>query len=148
MFRRWQRSRWFNAAFLVVQKEEVSSLEVEIIGGNGLYGQNRFRSRHWDQILDDLVYNAEDIPEVDYAKLAHNRKDVTGCEYLIVVPDQADFITWADSIKLFRTEQGIHTEIVTITDIGGNTVYMSWTRITRCMTIQSYIMQMLCDRPI
>ena len=97
-------------------------LEVEIIGGDGSYGENRFRSRHWDQILDDLVFNTQDIPVIDYSKQASAAKDGEGCEYLIIVPDNDNFLPWADSIKLFRTEQGIDTKIVTLPEIGGNSL--------------------------
>lgn len=104
---------------LVYKNVEV---EIEVIGGDGTYGQDRFRSRYWDQLLDDIVFNNQDIPVIDYAKMENNRKDIEGCEYLIIVPDNADFLSWADSIKLFRTEQGIQTEIVTTAEIGGNTL--------------------------
>jgi len=97
-------------------------LEIEILGGNGSYGEDRFRSRYWDGILDDLILNNKEIPKVDYSKNITNGKDVTGCEYLVIVPNNPDFISWADSIKLFRTEQGIQTEIVTTEEIGGNTL--------------------------
>ncbi|NOR88141.1 MAG: T9SS type A sorting domain-containing protein, partial [Bacteroidales bacterium] len=71
---------------------------------------------------DDMVLNTQDIPLMDYAKTATAGKDAEGCEYLIIVPDNADFLPWADSIKLFRTEQGIQTAIVTLPEIGGNTL--------------------------
>lgn len=105
---------------LVVYKNV--EIEVQIIGGNGNYGDDRFRSRYWDQILDDLVYNNQDIPVIDYSKRPENNRDNEGCEYLIIVPNQPDFLSWADSIKVFRTEQGIQTQILTTDDIGGNTV--------------------------
>lgn len=97
-------------------------VEMEIIGGDGTYGENRFRNKYWDQILDDLVFNNNDIPKMDYHQKASTAKDIEGCEYLIIVPNNPDFLSWADSIKLFRNEQGIPTEIVTTEDIGGNTL--------------------------
>lgn len=95
-------------------------LNVEIFGGNGSYVENRFRNKYWDQILDDLVLNNNDIPKVDYGQNNSNNKDAAGCEYLIIVPNNEDFLPWADSIKLFRTEQGIPTQVVTIDEVGGN----------------------------
>lgn len=105
---------------LVVYKN--LKIELQITGGDGQYGSDRFRNKYWDQILDDLVANNNELPKMDYSKRETHGKDVTGCEYLIIVPNNADFLPWADSIKLFRTEQGIPTEIVTIDEIGGNTV--------------------------
>lgn len=95
-------------------------LNVEILGGNGSYGESRFRNKYWDQILDDLVLNINDLPKIDYNKVTENNKNADGCEYLIVVPNNDDFLPWADSIKLFRTEQGIPTQVVTLDEIGGN----------------------------
>nr|NQU92869.1 PKD domain-containing protein [Bacteroidota bacterium] len=42
-------------------------------------------------------------------------------EYLIITPNDIDFQVWADSIKDFRTKQGILTKVVTLDEIGGNT---------------------------
>ncbi|MCK5775179.1 MAG: hypothetical protein KAH25_03335, partial [Bacteroidales bacterium] len=97
-------------------------LELKIIGGKGDYVDNRFRNHYWDQILEDLVYNTQDIPEIDYSKRFANTKDDNGCDYLIIIPNKPDFVSWADSIKVFRTEQGINTKVVTTEDLGGNTI--------------------------
>jgi hypothetical protein len=59
------------------------------------------------------------LPEVDYGKLVNER--ATGYEYLIITPDNPAYLAWADSIKIFRQQQGIKTGIVTLTQIGGNT---------------------------
>ncbi|MEA2104088.1 MAG: C25 family cysteine peptidase, partial [Candidatus Cloacimonadota bacterium] len=79
-------------------------------------GEDRLRSKWWDPIVNDMVLNSESIPEIDY----NNRTRETGSEYVIICPDDADFIEWADSIRVFRTMQGISSEIVTTADIGGN----------------------------
>jgi hypothetical protein len=50
------------------------------------------------------------------------QRDMTGFEYLIICPDDPDFLAWADTIRLFRNKQGIITGIVTTTETGGNTV--------------------------
>ncbi len=102
---------------LVVYKN--LEVEVEITGGNGMYGEDRFRSKYWDQILDDIVFNASALPKVDYSKINKSTKE-EGCEYLILVPNNDEFLPWADSIKLFRTEQGITTKVVTLDQAGGN----------------------------
>ncbi len=95
--------------------------ELQISNSKASYGDDRFRSPFWDQILSDLVINTHDIPKIDYNLRNRNSKDA-GCEYLIVVPNNPDFIMWADTIKQFRNEQGIHTKVVTIDEIGGNDV--------------------------
>ncbi|MCK5775920.1 MAG: hypothetical protein KAH25_07090, partial [Bacteroidales bacterium] len=95
--------------------------ELKITQSKGTYGEDRFRSPFWDQILSDLVINTDDIPVIDYQKRPANSKE-DGCEYLIIVPNDPDFRMWADTIKQFRNEQGIHTKVVTIDDIGGNDV--------------------------
>ncbi len=96
-------------------------LEITFSQSKGTYGEDRFRSPFWDQILSDLAFNIEDVPVIDYSKRIKNTKE-EGCEYLIVVPDNIDFLPWADTIKKFRTEQGIHTKIMTVDEIGGNEI--------------------------
>jgi len=95
--------------------------EVVFEGGNGQFGDNRLRSRWWDPILKDMVLNADQLPEISYNQ-AGNATRETGAEYLIVIPDNEDFVSWADSIRLFRVHQGISTMVVDVNDIGGNTV--------------------------
>ena len=98
-------------------------LELSIEGGDGTYGGLRYRTPEWDQILGDMILNHEVLPEVDYgAKYRkHYESRETGCEYIIITPDNEDFVQLADSIKQFRTEQGIPTEIFTVSQCGGNT---------------------------
>ncbi len=90
-------------------------------GGNGNFGDDRLRSRWWDPILRDAFLNESSIPAIDYNKLSSG-KDETGCEYLIITPNGAEFQQWADSLKVFRTNQGILTKVVTLDEIGGNNV--------------------------
>ena len=102
-------------------------VEVEIVfeGGTGHFGSDRLRNRWWDPIVQDVFLNSASLPEMDYNKMrqqAQNLRDDAGCEYLIVVPNNPEFSQWADSIKLFRQKQGILTNIVTLDDIGSNTV--------------------------
>ena len=98
-------------------------LEIDIEGGDGTIGDLRYRTSEWDQILQDILLNRDDLPEVDYgARLRkHYENRETGCEYMIITPENEDFIALADSIKQFRMEQGIPTEIFTVSDCGGNT---------------------------
>ncbi|MCD4698494.1 MAG: T9SS type A sorting domain-containing protein, partial [Bacteroidales bacterium] len=95
-------------------------IEISFEGGSNYYGENRLRSRWWDPVLRDIFINESSIPEIDYNRPFQVSKE-TGCEYLIIVPNDPEFYSWADSIKQFRNLQGIDTEIVTLGEIGGNT---------------------------
>ncbi|MCD4829274.1 MAG: T9SS type A sorting domain-containing protein [Candidatus Cloacimonetes bacterium] len=93
-------------------------VRVDFAGGNGHFGEDRLRSRWWDPILQAAFINAASLPEVDYPTTRNRTPDY---EYIILTPDQPDYIAWADSMSLFRNRQGIATGVVTTTQIGGNT---------------------------
>ena len=97
-------------------------LELTTEGGDGTYGDPRYRTPDWDQILQDYILNRDVLPEVDYGERLrkHYENRETGCEYLIITPDNDGFISLADTIKQFRTEQGIPTEVYTVSQCGGN----------------------------
>lgn len=97
-------------------------IQIEFQGGTGQFGEERLRSRFWDPILSDALLNYQSIPIIDYSKRAIRNTRGDGCEYLIIIPDGPDFLTWANQIKSFRIRQGISTEIRSLSDIGGNTV--------------------------
>ncbi|PIE88280.1 MAG: hypothetical protein CSA04_02745, partial [Bacteroidetes bacterium] len=94
--------------------------EVTHTGGNGQYGEEAYRNRFWDPILSDMLLNYEQLPKINYHERYRNAKDLTGCEYLIVSPDSNDFTAWADSVRRFRTKQGIYSQVVTLSEIGNN----------------------------
>jgi hypothetical protein len=81
------------------------------------FGADNLRSRWWDPILSDTFLNYESLPRMNYNHT--NSRD--GAEYLIICPDDATFLSWADSIKVFRTMQGISTVVKTTAEVGGNT---------------------------
>lgn len=97
-------------------------LELDVKDGDGTYGDLRYRCPEWDQILEDVILNCDVLPEIDYGERLrkHYENRETGCEYMIITPNNEDFIQLADSIKQFRTEQGIPTEVFTVTQCGGN----------------------------
>ena len=105
---------------LIVYEE--LELELSTEGGDGTYGDLRYRTPEWDQILSDMLLNREVLPEVDYGERLrkHYENRETGCEYIIITPDNQDFVQLADSIKRFRIEQGIPTKVYTVTQCGGN----------------------------
>nr|NQU92400.1 hypothetical protein [Bacteroidota bacterium] len=98
-------------------------VEVSFEGGNGMFGDNRLRSRWFDPILEDVLLNYGSLPQIDY--IARNKAqfqtDVTGFEYIIVVPNDPIWMPYAEQIKQFRSAQGISTGIVALNDIGGST---------------------------
>ena len=102
----------------------IRDIEVEIVfeGGNGQYGDTRYRSRWWDPIMADKIMNFETLPKVDYNWMhTDGPAEDDGCEYLIITPDGTDFVNWANTIAEFRNMQGILTQVKTLTEVGGNT---------------------------
>ena len=95
-------------------------LEVVFDGGNNQFGDDRLRSRWFDPFLGSSLINYEQLPIIDYAERYDNVSDVDECEYLIICPDDPVFLAWADTLKRFRNMQGILTDVVTTTEIGGN----------------------------
>ena len=109
-----------------VTKELVVYEELELAfsteGGDGNYGDLRYRTPEWDQILSDMLLNRDVLPKVNYGERLrkHYENRETGCEYIIITPDNEEFIQLADSVKQFRTLQGIPTEVYTVSQCGGN----------------------------
>ena len=93
-------------------------IQVDFIGGNGHFGEDRLRSRYWEPILKGNLLNYASLPEINFNRIRQTDED--NVEYLIIVPDDPDFLAWADSIKAWRTQQGIFTGITTLAEIGGN----------------------------
>ena len=98
------------------------NIEVSFEGGNGQFGDSRYRNPAWDGILHDLVVNSDMLPEAHYYERLNEtvRNEEEGCEYLIITLDNEDFLAWADTLKQFRTKQGILTKVVTTAECGGN----------------------------
>ncbi|MFH1502802.1 MAG: C25 family cysteine peptidase, partial [Candidatus Eisenbacteria bacterium] len=90
-------------------------VRVTFEGGTGTFGDDRLRSRHWEPILEENLINYDSLPEVDL-RVGSSRDEEY--EYVIVVPDDQTYIAWADSLKRFRTLQGIDTGVVTLTQTG------------------------------
>ena len=97
-------------------------IDVRFEGGNGQFGESRYLNPDWEHILRNLVINSDMIPEVDYYSLVKEAqdRDEEGCEYLIIAPNNNNYLAWADTLKDFRTKQGISTKVVTVTECGGN----------------------------
>ena len=104
--------------------EIIYDMDIEILfeGGNGQFGDPRYRNPAWDGILRDLVINGDMLPEAHYYERLNEviRSREEGCEYLIITLDDSVFMAWADTLKQFRTKQGILTKVVTTADCGSN----------------------------
>lgn len=96
-------------------------VDVRFEGGNNLYGDNNYRSRYWEPILADMFINYNNMPRPDFSRPGAGNR-TPDYEYIIITPDDPIFVSWADSLKLFRNKQGISTGIYTTADLGGNTV--------------------------
>jgi hypothetical protein len=99
-------------------------VEINFDGGNGHFGNDAYRSRWWDPILEDVIFNYNQLPKIDYNEQIQKAiaSRATGCEYAIIIPNGADYTQWADSIKKFRREQGVLTDVYKLSDIGSTTV--------------------------
>ena len=95
-------------------------VQVDFIGGSGHFGEDRLRSRFWEPILQGNLLNYASLPEVDFNRVPSTSSETEDVEYLIIVPDDLNFIAWADTIKNWRNLQGITTGVVTLSEIGGN----------------------------
>ncbi|MGB3340995.1 MAG: C25 family cysteine peptidase [bacterium] len=103
---------------LIVYKD--IRFRIEFIGGNGHFGEDRLRSRLWEPILQGHLLNYASLPKIDFyaPERIGNRDNV---EYIIIVPDDAVFEAWGDTIAAWRKLQGISSEVFTLTEVGGST---------------------------
>jgi len=116
---------------LTVYTELIVRISFE--GGNGIFGEDRLRSRYWEPILSNHILNYDSLGDIDFDLPRDNRN---GCDYVIITADSPDFVAWADTLKNWRRLQGIDTEVFTTTDIGGtsaaaieswlNEAYATW----------------------
>lgn len=108
-----------------VTKELIVYRDIEINirfeGGTRQFGEEKYRNPYWDEIMEDVIFNYSTLPVIDYsARAAKYNNRSTGWEYVIITPNNEIFTQWADSIKKFRTEEGIYTGIVKLSEIGTN----------------------------
>ena len=96
---------------------------VRFDGGNNEFGDSRLRSPYWDPILMQNLANYNQLPEIDYEarmqEWVNNRP--TGCEYLIVIPNNESFRQYANQLRDYRIQQGILTEVKSLSDMGCTT---------------------------
>jgi hypothetical protein len=97
-------------------------VEINFIGGNGHFGEDSYRNRWWEPILSDAILNYSSLPVIDFDNRYSDIMTEYGYEYVIIIPNNPEFSAWADTVKRFRTEQGIKTGVFKISAIGGNNI--------------------------
>ena len=92
-------------------------------GGNDHFGDDRLRSPYWDPILAGQLMNYDQLPVIDYeARMQQWLRDGDeGAEYVIVIPNNDSFLEPAQSLKEYRTKQGIITQIVRLGEMPAST---------------------------
>ena len=98
-------------------------IDIRFEGGNGHFGDDRLRSPYWDPILQNTILNYDCLAPIDYdaRRQEWSRNRSTGCEYLIITPDNEAFLSAAQELGDYRTRQGILTKVMSIAETGATT---------------------------
>ena len=94
-------------------------MEVEFVGGNGHFGEDRLRSPYFDPILAQNIMNYNSLPVIDYeARMQQWLRDgEDGAEYIIVIPNNDGFVEPANRLRDYRMQQGILTQVVRLDEM-------------------------------
>jgi hypothetical protein len=92
------------------------TVRLDFQGGNGRFGEERLRNRYWEPILRHQLLNYASLPPVDFSGAPDRSR--YGWEYVIICPDDPAFTAWADTLRTWRTLQGISTQVFTTTQTG------------------------------
>ena len=95
--------------------------EVMFEGGNGQFGDTKYRSSTWESMLSSSIINYASLPKFSEIQAPQSSK-TDEADYVIITIDDEVFINKANEIAEFRRKQGISTIVKTTTEIGGNTV--------------------------
>lgn len=93
-------------------------IDIRFVGGNGHFGDDRLRSRYWDPILKNNILNYECLEPIDYdARMQQwTQTRTTGCEYLILTPDNDAYYNAGKELADYRNKQGINTKVMRVTE--------------------------------
>jgi hypothetical protein len=132
-----------------VTRELIAYTDIEVRvtfeGGNGIFGEDRLRSRYWEPVLAANLMNYGSLPEPQFR--VPDTRD-TDYEYVVICPDDPVYTAWADSIAQFRLDQGIDAGVVTLTETGAtssaieswiNTAYASPTPPVAILLLGDYV---------
>ena len=113
----------YNPVTKVLKVYHDLDISLSFVGGNGHFGEDRLRSPYFDPILQQSLMNYNQLPAIDYESRMRgwvsNRP--TGCEYLIVIPNNENFRPYAQQLANYRIKQGILTEVKSLSDMGCTT---------------------------
>ena len=124
-------------------------IEIRFEGGNGHFGDDRLRSPYWDPILKNNILNYDCLAPIDYdaRRQEWTRSRATGCEYLIITPNNDAFVNAAQELANYRTRQGILTNVMSIGETGATTpgllrmwireIYANWDIVPAAVCILS-----------
>ena len=105
-------------------------VEIEFVGGNGHFGDDRLRSPYFDPILAQNILNYNSLPVIDYeARMQEWLRDgANGAEYIIITPNSDGWAEPAQRLKEYRMQQGIITEVYRLDEMPANntTQMKSW----------------------
>ena len=93
-------------------------IDIRFEGGNGHFGDDRLRSPYWDPILCNNILNYESLEPIDYnaRRQQWSKTRTTGCEYLILTPDNDAYYSAAQELSNHRNKQGILTKVMRVTE--------------------------------
>ncbi len=93
-------------------------IDIRFEGGNGHFGDDRLRSRYWDPILRNNILNYECLEPIDYDVRMQQwtQPRTTGCEYLIITPDNDAYYNAGKELADYRNKQGILTKVMRVTE--------------------------------
>ena len=93
-------------------------------GGDGSFGDDALRSPYWDPILMQNLANYDQLPVIDYEARMQRwiSTRATGCEYLIVIPNNESFRQYANQLAEYRIKQGILTQVKSLSEMGCTTI--------------------------
>ncbi len=95
-------------------------IKVSFNSGSEQYGEDRLRSKYWEDLFSSQFLNYSFLPEFRFPNSELTHTHSRNWEYVIIVPDDSNFIAWADTLRKWRIKQGISTGAVTLSQIGGN----------------------------
>lgn len=128
----------FNPKEKTLAIHRVMDINIRFEGGNGHFGDDHLRSRYWDPILRNNILNYDCLKSIDYDARTQqwSQSRPTGCEYLILTPDNDAYFSAAEELAFYRTKQGILTKVMRITETGATdyqtirqwfrSIYASW----------------------
>ncbi|MGC9384818.1 MAG: C25 family cysteine peptidase [Kosmotogaceae bacterium] len=100
------------------------NLQASFMGGNGHFGEDRLRGRYWDRILQSNLMNYRSLDRIDYSQRVIEKQSLKeigypyGAEFVIITPDNEDFIYYANVMKNLRQEEGIIADVYTLSEVG------------------------------